>query len=138
MFANNIMIGQIYTIICLKSVAVRKLQVAILARSPREMSQTDRIVWKHILSRVRVSVRPRIFLYAKKTQTIVARMLFTSIRYAARYTTKLEAAEPSQLVGVAARRLVINFDVGGCGVQVYYEFKPRAGNDVFFTFIVCD
>ena len=34
----------IYTIICLKSVAVRKLQVGILARSPREMSQTDRIV----------------------------------------------------------------------------------------------
>ena len=28
----------IYTIICLKSVDVRKLQVAILARSPREMS----------------------------------------------------------------------------------------------------
>ena len=34
----------IYTIICLKSVAVRKLQVAMLAQSPREMSQTDRIV----------------------------------------------------------------------------------------------
>ena len=34
----------IYTIICLKYVVVRKLQVAILARSPREMSQTDRIV----------------------------------------------------------------------------------------------
>ena len=58
----------IYTIICLKSVAVRKLHVAILAPSPRETSQTDRIVWKHILSWVRVSVRPRIFLYAKKTQ----------------------------------------------------------------------
>ena len=35
---------RIYTIICLKSVVVRKLQVAILARSPREMSQTDRII----------------------------------------------------------------------------------------------
>ena len=34
----------IYTIICLKSVDVRKLQVAILARSPREMSETDRIL----------------------------------------------------------------------------------------------
>ena len=34
----------IYTIICLTSVAVRKLQVAILARSSREMSLTDRIV----------------------------------------------------------------------------------------------
>ena len=34
----------IYTIICLKSVGVRKLQLAILALSPREMSQTVRIV----------------------------------------------------------------------------------------------
>ena len=44
----------IYTIICLKSVDVRKLQVAILARSPREMSQTDRILPWYILSRGRV------------------------------------------------------------------------------------
>ena len=49
-----------------KSVDVRRLQVAILARSPREMSQTDRILTRYFLSRVRVSVRPRIFLYAKK------------------------------------------------------------------------
>ena len=59
-FVNLIRLYLIYTIICLKSVGVRKLQVAILARSPREMSQTDRIVWKHILSRVHVSVQPRI------------------------------------------------------------------------------
>ena len=58
----------IYPIICLKSVDVRRLQVAILARSPREMSQTDRILPRYFLSRVRVSVRPRIFLYAKKLQ----------------------------------------------------------------------
>ena len=50
-------------------------------------------------------------------------------------TTKLEAAEPSQQGGVAVRRLTINYDVGGCGVQVY-EFKPHAG--FFLTFIVCD
>ena len=67
----------IYTIICLKSVGVRKLQVAILALSPREMSLTDRILPRYILSRDRVSVRPRIVLYAKKTQTRVVRMLFT-------------------------------------------------------------
>ena len=60
----------IYTIICLTSVVVRKLQVAILARSPREMSQTDRIVWKHILSRVRVSVRPRIGFIREKTPNL--------------------------------------------------------------------
>ena len=63
----------IYTIIWLKSVNVRKVQVAILARLPREMSQTDRILPRYILSRVRVSFRPRIFLYAKKPQTTVAR-----------------------------------------------------------------
>ena len=64
----DICVLSIYTIICLKSGAVRKLQVAILARSPREMSQTDRILPRYFLSRVRVSVRPRIFLYAKKLQ----------------------------------------------------------------------
>ena len=58
----------IYPIICLKSVNVRRQQVAILARSPREMSQTDRILPRYFLSRVHVSVRPRIFLYAKKLQ----------------------------------------------------------------------
>ena len=60
----------IYTIICLKSVIVRKLQVAILARSPREMSQTDHIGWQHILSRVRVSVRPKKKVYAEKTPNL--------------------------------------------------------------------
>ena len=60
----------IYTIIRLKTVLVRILQVAILARSPREMSQTDHIVWKHILSRVRVSVRPRICFIRKKNPNL--------------------------------------------------------------------
>ena len=44
------------------------MQFAILAQSPREMSQTDRILPMYFLSRVRVSIRPRIFLYAKKTR----------------------------------------------------------------------
>ena len=57
------------------------LQVAILARSPREMSLTDRILPRYILSRVRVSVRPRIFYTRKKTKP---GSLFTSIRSAAR------------------------------------------------------
>ena len=60
---------QIYTIILHKSVClsvgVRKLQVAILARSSREMSLTDRILPRYILSRVRVSVLPSNFVYAK-------------------------------------------------------------------------
>ena len=70
-------VSDIYPIICLKSVClscdVRKVQVAILGRLPREMSQTDSILPRYFLSRVRVSIRPRIFLYAKKPQTIVAR-----------------------------------------------------------------
>ena len=43
------------------SVEVSKLQVAIIGRS-------FRIVCQHIMSRVRVSVRPSNFLYAKNTQ----------------------------------------------------------------------
>ena len=31
------------------------------------MSQTDRIVWQYILSRDRISVRPSIFFYTRKT-----------------------------------------------------------------------
>ena len=49
------------------------MQFAILDRSPREMSQTDRLHPRYFLSRVRVSIRPRIFLYAKKPQITVAR-----------------------------------------------------------------
>ena len=47
-------------------VGVRKLQVAILARSSREMSLTDRILPRYILSRVRVSVRPSNFFICEK------------------------------------------------------------------------
>ena len=60
----------IYTIILLMSVClsvgVRKVQVAILARSSRKMYLTVRIVWQYILSRVRVSVRPSIFFICEK------------------------------------------------------------------------
>ena len=45
------------------------MQFAILARSPREMSQTDRIQPRSFLSRVRVSIRPRIFFTPKKPRT---------------------------------------------------------------------
>ena len=71
----------IYTIICLKSVClsghVRRMQFAILDQSSREMSQTHRIHPRYFLSRVRVSIRPRTFLYAEKPQIIVARIFFT-------------------------------------------------------------
>ena len=45
------------------------MQFAILAQSPREMALTDRILPRYFLSRVRVSIRHRIFVYAQKTQT---------------------------------------------------------------------
>ena len=43
-------------IVVISSFGVRKLQVAILAQSSRDVSLTVRIVWQYILSRVRVSV----------------------------------------------------------------------------------
>ena len=49
------------------------MQFAILAQSPREMALTDRILPRYFLSRVRVSIRPRFFLYAKNPKP--ARML---------------------------------------------------------------
>ena len=55
----------IYSIICLKSVDVRIMQFVILAHSPREMSQTDRIHPRYFLLRARVSIRPRYFVNAK-------------------------------------------------------------------------
>ena len=70
----------IYPIICLKSVDVRTMQFAILAQLRRELSQTYRIHPRYFLSRVRVSIRPRFFLYAKKPQTIVARILRSALR----------------------------------------------------------
>ena len=48
------------------------MQFAILAQSRREMSQTDRILPRYFLSRVRISIRPRYFLNAKKPKTTVA------------------------------------------------------------------
>ena len=58
----------IYTIICLKSVClsgdVRRLTLEIVAQSPREMSQTDRIHPRYFLLQIRVSIRRRFFLYA--------------------------------------------------------------------------
>ena len=63
----DVIISHIYTIIRHKSVHVRKLQVAILAQSFWEMSLTDRILPRYILSRVHVSVRPRNFFMREKT-----------------------------------------------------------------------
>ena len=54
------------------SVAVSNLQVAILARSSREMYQTVCIDWKHFLSRVHILVRPRHFFIREKHPKTIA------------------------------------------------------------------
>ena len=60
--------------IMLKSVAVRKLQVGIIARSSREMSQTVLLDWPHFLSRVCVSVRPiNVFIREKHQKNALKR-----------------------------------------------------------------
>ena len=69
----------VYTIILHKSLAVSNLQVAILARSSREMSQTVRIDWKHFLSRVRVSVRPSNFFIRENTQKLSRRQCLLNV-----------------------------------------------------------
>ena len=102
----------IYSIIRHTSVNVRKLQVAILARSPREMSQTDRYLPRYIMSRVRVSVRPIIGLYAKKPQTAVAR-----------------PAAVDQRQELSAKTLLRSQ-----AIRVQTPYREQ----YFFTFIVCD
>ena len=119
----------IYTIIWLTSVAVRKLQVVIHARSPREMYQTERIVRTHVLSRVRVSVRPRIFLYAKKQQTPVARPAAVDHRSAADTQLNWNGHNPFSWVAqrqeLSAKTLL---RIAAIRVQT------RAGNNIFFHF----
>ena len=57
----------VYTVILHKSVCLRTQTAGrILARSSREMSLTDRILPRYILSRVRVSVRLSNFVIREK------------------------------------------------------------------------
>ena len=82
-YAHNVHLqAYIYTRKYLLSMSV----FAIVARSSREMSLTVRIVWKHIMSRVRVSVRPSNFVYAKNIQNLgeigsSARVFISMTRY---------------------------------------------------------
>ena len=59
------------SLICLSLFA--KLQVAILGRSSREMSQTVRINCRSFLSRVRISVRPSHLFKTEKHPTTIAK-----------------------------------------------------------------
>ena len=63
----------IYTIIVLKYVAVIKLQVTIIARTSREMSQIVCIKWKPFLSCVCDSVRASNFFICEKHPETIAK-----------------------------------------------------------------
>ena len=123
----------IYTIIRHKAVDIRKLQIAILARSPREMSQTSRILSWHILSRVRVSVRHLIFLYAKKPQTTVARPAAVDHRSAADRQLNWNGHKPFSWV-VQRQELSAKTLLGSATDRVQTPCREQ----YFFTFIVCD
>ena len=73
----------IYTKIRLKSLSVdvRRMQFAFIAQFPREMSQTDRIHPRYFLLRIRVSIRPRYFVNAKKPNTTAAARSMTGQRH---------------------------------------------------------
>ena len=81
------------------SVGVRKRQVAILARTSREMSLTDRILPRYILSRVRVSVRASNFLYAKNFQIIWELGWLTRVVYFNDHATGYEWGAPVNASG---------------------------------------
>ena len=59
----------VFESVCL-FVVVRKLQVAILARLSRDISQTVRIDCHSFISRVRISVQPSKFFIGESTQTL--------------------------------------------------------------------
>ena len=74
-YNNTIYVKHIYTIILLKSVCQPSQTSGRNSCSiiSGEMSLTVPIVWQYILSRVRVSVRPSIFLYAKNIHKLSRR-----------------------------------------------------------------
>ena len=57
------------------------MQLAFLAQFPREMSQTDRIHPRYFLLWIRVSIRPRYFVNAKKPNTTAAARSMTGQRH---------------------------------------------------------
>ena len=57
------------------------MQFAFLAQSPREMALTDRIHPRYFLLRIRVSIRPRYFVNAKKPNTTAAARSMTGQRH---------------------------------------------------------
>ncbi len=123
----------------LKSVEVSKLQVAILARSSWEMSQTVWIVmsqtvcivWKHILSQVCVSVRPSNFFTREKHKTSGNRITLECV-----YLN--EAATPIVASGTGRRNSCsIVWEMSQTVVSTdsisSHEFASQFGLAIFYT-----
>ena len=129
----------IYTIIRHKSVHVRKLQVAILAQSFREMSLTDRILPRYILSRVRFGLelftrektanqsRPHTDL--RPPQSITAQQPDKQLNWKRRNPSS-SVAQREELSAKTLLKLVRS-----AAIRVQ---NPCGGNNIFFTVIVCD
>ena len=118
---------------------VRRILFAILDRSPREMSQTDRIHPRYFLSRVRFSIRPRIFLYVKKPQTTLARPAAVDRRSVADKQLNLNRCNPfspRSAVPRAQRENVVAecSDHGSNPVQgtIFFSFLLFAINKAYF------
>ena len=108
------------------------MQFAILDRSPREMYQTDRDHPRYFLSRVRVSIRPRIFLYVKKKpQTTVARPSAVDRRSVADKQLNLNGRNPFSRRSSLPRAQRENV-VAECSDHVS---NPVQGT-IFFSFIL--
>ena len=115
------------------------MQFAILDRSPREMSQTDRIHPRYFLSRVRVSIRPIIFVNGKKPQTTVVRPAAVDRRSVADNQLNLNGRNPFSLRSSVPRDQRENVvaecsDHGSNPVQgtIFFSFGLFAINKAYF------
>ena len=115
------------------------MQLAILAQSPREMSQTDRIHPRYFLSRVRVSIRPIILLYAKKPHPTVARPAAVDRRSVADEHLNLNGRNPFSRRSSVPRDqrkniLAESSDHGSNPVQgtIFFSFVLFAINKAYF------
>ena len=115
------------------------MQLAILAQSPREMSQTDRIHPRYFLSRVRVSIRPIILIYAKKPHPTVARPATVDRRSVADKQLNLNGRNPFSRRSSVPRDQRENLvaecsDHGSNPVQgtIFFSFLLFAINKAYF------
>ena len=100
------------------------------------MSQTDRIHPRYFLSRVRVSIRPKILLYAKKPHPTVARPAAVDRRTVADKQLNLNGRNPFSPVPRDQRENVVAecCDHGSNPVQgtIFFSFLLFAINKAYF------